>query len=163
MRSGVEHALKPTGYTLRHLATIGHLRREPGLFYSELGRRAGNTAQSAQATVRQLEQRGAVERRTEAGRGRTAELHVTEDGMRLPAAGQDAYASADAGLQSALGPDACRPPRSCSGPHSRSSPSSSHRPRLRRLASVKGSAMPSCHASAFPPRPGPRSLALPQG
>ncbi|MFI1854547.1 MarR family winged helix-turn-helix transcriptional regulator [Streptomyces sp. NPDC020480] len=109
VRSDVEHTLKPTDYTLRHLATLGHLRREPGLSYSELGRRAGITAQSAQATVRQLEERGgAVERRTEAGRGRTAELHITEGGMRLLAAGQDAYAAADAGLQSALGPDACR-------------------------------------------------------
>ncbi|MFF4753296.1 MarR family winged helix-turn-helix transcriptional regulator [Streptomyces sp. NPDC002514] len=108
VRSDVEHALKPTGYTLRHLAALGHLRREPGLSYSELGRRAGITAQSAQATVRHLEERGAVERRTEAGRGRTAELHVTEDGMRLLVAGQDAYAAADAGLQDALGPDACR-------------------------------------------------------
>ncbi|MFJ1831787.1 MarR family winged helix-turn-helix transcriptional regulator [Streptomyces sp. NPDC088178] len=108
VRSDVEHTLKPTGYTLRHLAALGHLRREPGLSYSELGRRAGITAQSAQATVRQLEERGAVERRTEAGRGRTAELHITEGGMRLLAAGQDAYAAADAGLQGALGPDACR-------------------------------------------------------
>ncbi|MFD8864296.1 MarR family winged helix-turn-helix transcriptional regulator [Streptomyces sp. NPDC059590] len=108
VRGDVEHTLKPTGYTLRHLATLGHLRREPGLSYSELGRRAGITAQSAQATVRQLEERGAVERRTEAGRGRTAELHITEGGMRLLAAGQDAYAAADAGLQSALGPDARR-------------------------------------------------------
>ncbi|MEU5109720.1 MarR family transcriptional regulator [Streptomyces sp. NPDC021354] len=58
MRSDVEHTLKPTDYTLRHLATLGHLRREPGLSYSELGRRAGITAQSAQATVRQLEERG---------------------------------------------------------------------------------------------------------
>ncbi|MFI1293998.1 MULTISPECIES: MarR family winged helix-turn-helix transcriptional regulator [Streptomyces] len=108
VRSDVEHTLKPTGYTLRHLSALGHLHREPGLSYSELGRRAGITAQSAQATVRQLEERGAVERRTEAGRGRTAQLHITEGGMRLLAAGQDAYAAADAGLQSALGPDACR-------------------------------------------------------
>ncbi|MFI0730599.1 hypothetical protein ACH4S9_16685 [Streptomyces sp. NPDC021225] len=31
VRGDVEHTLKPTGYTLRHLATLGHLRREPGL------------------------------------------------------------------------------------------------------------------------------------
>ncbi|WP_371352072.1 hypothetical protein [Streptomyces malaysiensis] len=43
-----------------------------------MGCRAGITAQSAQATVRRLEERGAVERRTEGGRGRTAELHITE-------------------------------------------------------------------------------------
>ncbi|MDX3853634.1 MarR family winged helix-turn-helix transcriptional regulator [Streptomyces sp. AK02-01A] len=108
VRDDVEQTLKTTGYTLRHLAAIGHLRREPGLSYSELGRRAGITAQSAQATVRQLEERGVVERRTEPGRGRAAELHVTEEGMRLLVSGQDAYAEADAGLRAALGPDACR-------------------------------------------------------
>ncbi|MFJ5723021.1 MarR family winged helix-turn-helix transcriptional regulator [Streptomyces sp. NPDC093149] len=108
MRDDVEQALKPTGYTLRHLAALGHLRREPGFSCRELGRPAGITVQSAQVAVRRLEERGAVERRTEAGRGRTTELHITEDGMRLLAAGRDPYAAADAGLQGALGPDACR-------------------------------------------------------
>ncbi|BFO18118.1 hypothetical protein SHKM778_45060 [Streptomyces sp. KM77-8] len=71
--------------------------------YSELGRRAGITAQSAQATVRQLEERGAVERRTDPGRGRTAELHVTATGQELLRAGRDAYAEVDAALERALG------------------------------------------------------------
>ncbi|MGW1102408.1 MarR family winged helix-turn-helix transcriptional regulator [Streptomyces sp. NPDC002540] len=108
MRDDVEQVLKPTGNTLRHLAALGHLRREPGFSCRELGCPAGITVQSAQVAVRRLEERGAVERRTDAGRGRTAEFHITEDGMRLLAAGRDPYAAADAGLQGALGPDACR-------------------------------------------------------
>ncbi|MFE2638307.1 MarR family winged helix-turn-helix transcriptional regulator [Streptomyces scopuliridis] len=102
-RQDVERALRPTGYTLRHLSALGHLLREPGMSYSELGRRAGITAQSAQATVRQLEERGAVERRTDPGRGRTAELHVTATGQELLRAGRDAYAEVDAVLERVLG------------------------------------------------------------
>ncbi|MGW0473809.1 MarR family winged helix-turn-helix transcriptional regulator [Streptomyces coeruleorubidus] len=103
IRDDVEQSLKPTGYTLRHLAALGHLRREPGISYSELARRAGVTAQSAQATVRQLEQRGAVERRSFPGRGHTAELHITDRGYDLLEAGKRAYASADEALSLVLG------------------------------------------------------------
>lgn len=84
------------GLTLRHLSALGHLSRQPGLSYSKLGRRAGVTAQSMQATLRQLEHLGAVERRTLAGRGRTAELHVTAAGAELLGRGLDLMRAADA-------------------------------------------------------------------
>lgn len=83
VREEVERALEAQGLSLRHLSALGHLSREPGLSYSALGRRAGVTAQSMQATVRQLEQAGAVRRATPAGRGRTAELRVTDAGRQL--------------------------------------------------------------------------------
>lgn len=76
-------ALEAQGASLRLMGALGHLAREPGLSYSELGRRAGVTAQSMQATVARLEQAGAVTRSTPAGRGRTAELHVTAHGRRM--------------------------------------------------------------------------------
>ncbi len=102
IRDDVERSLRPTGYTLRHLSALGHLQREPGMSYSELGRRAGVTAQSAQATVRQLEQRGVVERRSFPGRGHTAELHITDEGKDLLETGRRAYAAADSDLADAL-------------------------------------------------------------
>lgn len=77
----LDAALEGEGLSLRHLGALGHLRRDPGLSYSELARRAGVTAQSMQATVAQLEALGAVARRTAPGRGRTAELEVTEAGV----------------------------------------------------------------------------------
>lgn len=95
VRDDVEAALRPHGLTLRHLSALGHLSRAPGLSYSELGRRAGITAQSMQATLRQLEQLGAVERRTLPGRGRTAELHVTSTGDDLLGHGRRAFREAD--------------------------------------------------------------------
>jgi DNA-binding MarR family transcriptional regulator len=58
VREEVERALDVQGLSLRHLSALGHLSREPGLSCSALGRRAGVTAQSMQATVRQLEQAG---------------------------------------------------------------------------------------------------------
>ncbi|MCE0536875.1 MarR family transcriptional regulator [Kineosporia rhizophila] len=87
IRTEVEAVLKERGTSLRHLSALGHLSREPGLSYSELGRRAGVTAQSMQATLHQLQDLGAVERRTLPGRGRTADLIVTEAGSALIAAG----------------------------------------------------------------------------
>ncbi|MDQ2707033.1 MAG: MarR family transcriptional regulator [Actinomycetota bacterium] len=56
---------------------LGHLAGEPGLSYSELGRRAGVTAQSMQATLRQLEERGAAapRHRTGSGPDRSAARH----------------------------------------------------------------------------------------
>ena len=102
VRSEIEQDLAAHGLTLRHLSALGHLGREPGLSYSELARRAGVTAQSMQATLRQLEALGAVERHTPAGRGRTAELHLTATGLRLRAVGQDAIAAADRRLIATL-------------------------------------------------------------
>jgi len=102
VREEVETALHAQGLTLRHLSALGHLAGEPGLSYSELGRRAGVSAQSMQATVGHLEARGAVERRTDAGRGRTARLHVTDTGTRLLGEGQNALAAADQRLHAAI-------------------------------------------------------------
>ncbi|WP_181779873.1 MarR family winged helix-turn-helix transcriptional regulator [Pseudonocardia pini] len=82
VREEIDQALAPLELSLRHVSALGHLSRRPGLSYSELARRAGVTVQSMQATLRQLEQRGAVERRSEPGRGRVAELHVTPAGRR---------------------------------------------------------------------------------
>ncbi|MFF1307952.1 MarR family transcriptional regulator [Streptomyces sp. NPDC058307] len=87
---------------LRPRLIVPAQKREPGISYSELARRAGVTAQSAQATVRQLEQRGAVERRSFPGRGHTAELHITDKGYDLLEAGRRAYASSDKDLSLAL-------------------------------------------------------------
>lgn len=95
VREEVERALDAKGLSLRHLSALGHLSREPGLSYSTLGRRAGVTAQSMQATVRQLEQIGAVRRVTPAGRGRTAELRVTDAGRRLLSEMDDAVGSVE--------------------------------------------------------------------
>ncbi|MFE6779704.1 MarR family winged helix-turn-helix transcriptional regulator [Streptomyces sp. NPDC057702] len=83
VREEIDHALGARGLSLRHVSALGHLSREPGLSYSSLARRAGVTAQSMQATVRQLEQAGAVARQSPAGRGRTAELRVTTRGREL--------------------------------------------------------------------------------
>jgi DNA-binding MarR family transcriptional regulator len=102
LRAEVERELGGSGLTLRHLSALGHLGRAPGLSYSELARRAGVTVQSMQATLGQLEAMGAVERRTRPGRGRTAELHLTDTGTRLRRAGSATIATADQRLLAAL-------------------------------------------------------------
>lgn len=102
LRAEIERGLAASGLTLRHLSALGHLGREPGLSYSELARRAGITVQSMQATLRQLETRGAVERRTPPGRGRTAVLHLTATGRRLRTAGVDTIYAAERRLLTTL-------------------------------------------------------------
>jgi DNA-binding MarR family transcriptional regulator len=95
LREDVDAALRPLDLSLRHLSALEHLSRQPGLSYSELARRAGVTPQSMQATLTQLEQLGAVERHTSAGRGRTARLHVTPAGLELAGHGRAALQAAE--------------------------------------------------------------------
>lgn len=102
LRAEIERDLADAGLTLRHLSALGHLGRDPGRSYSELARRAGVTVQSMQATLQQLEALGAVERRSQPGRGRTAELHLTERGRGLRATGMAIVAAADERLAAAL-------------------------------------------------------------
>ncbi|MFD1814276.1 MarR family winged helix-turn-helix transcriptional regulator [Rhodococcus gannanensis] len=95
MRERVEQALRAEGITMRHLSALGHLSRDSGLSYSELARRASVTPQSMQSTLAKLEERGAVTRTTDSGRGRTARLVVTDEGARLLGLGRDAIAELD--------------------------------------------------------------------
>jgi DNA-binding MarR family transcriptional regulator len=78
----LDGALGERGLALRHVGALGHLARQPELSYSDLARRAGITPQSMRATVRQLEQLGAV-RRTLPGHGHAARLEVTSHGHDL--------------------------------------------------------------------------------
>ena len=105
IRDEVESGLRAHGSSLRHLSALGHLSREPGLSYSELARRAGITAQSMQATLRQLEELGAVERRTLPGRGRAAQLHVTAGGAELLRQGRETIRAADERLLADISAD----------------------------------------------------------
>lgn len=105
-RERAEAELEELDLALRHVSALGHLAREPGLSYSELARRAGITAQSIQATLGQLEQRGAIERRTPPGRGRRAVLAVTDHGHQLLAEALATFAAADRRLIETLGEDA---------------------------------------------------------
>ena len=105
VRDEVEGRLRRSGSSLRQLSALGHLSHEPGLSYSELARRAGVTAQSMQATLRQLQDVGAVERRSQPGRGNTARLHVTARGADLLRRGAEAVAETDQNLFGDLPPD----------------------------------------------------------
>lgn len=83
LRDQVDAELRRQGLSMRHFSALGHLAHQPGLSYSELARRDGITTQSMQSTLLQLQELGAVERLTAPGRGRTADLQVTESGHEL--------------------------------------------------------------------------------
>ena len=102
LREEVEHELATHRISMRHFSALGHLAREPGSSYSELARRAGITVQSMQATLRHLEDLGAVERRTAPGRGLSAELVLTDQGDTLLAAGRQLISAADERLLATL-------------------------------------------------------------
>ncbi|MFF0814563.1 MarR family winged helix-turn-helix transcriptional regulator [Rhodococcus sp. NPDC003318] len=105
MREHVEAVLRAEGIAMRHLSALGHLSRDAGISYSELARRASVTPQSMQATLTKLEELGAVRRATVSGRGRTAQLFVTDEGARLLRVGQDAIAELDRMLADRLDAD----------------------------------------------------------
>lgn len=91
----LDRVLGERGLALRHVGALGHLAHEPDVSYSDLARRAGITPQSMRATVRQLEELGAV-RRTLPGHGHAARLEVTAHGHDLLAwAGEQAHALDD--------------------------------------------------------------------
>lgn len=103
LREQAEIELREQGLSMRHFSALGHLAHQPGLSYSELARRDGITAQSMQSTLRQLQDVGAVELLTEPGRGRTADLQVTEAGQALLEKGRAVLRAADQHLLDALG------------------------------------------------------------
>ncbi len=106
IREQAETALRAEGLSMRQLSVLGHLAHQPGLSYSELARRDGITVQSMQSTLLQLEKAGAVERLTAPGRGRTADLQVTEAGLELLDRGREVLKAADQQLEKAIGPEA---------------------------------------------------------
>ncbi|OZG27797.1 MarR family transcriptional regulator [Williamsia sp. 1138] len=108
VRARVDAALQSEGIAVRHVSALGHLSRDPGLSYSELGRRAAVTPQSMQATLNKLEEIGAVEKVGGGGRGRSARLFVTPEGQRLISVGMASYDELDRALAEHLGQDALR-------------------------------------------------------
>ena len=95
VRSASNEALAEHDLSLRLMAPLGHLTRDPGLSYSELARRSSVTPQSMQATLDRLESMGAVARRTEPGRGRVARLEVTQRGTQLLNTATDVVSAVD--------------------------------------------------------------------
>jgi DNA-binding MarR family transcriptional regulator len=93
----LEAELAPLGLTVRHLGALGHLAHQPELSYSDLARRSRVTSQSMNATVRHLEEVGAV-RRTLAGQGHPARLEVTDRGQELLATARAIGLALDAEL-----------------------------------------------------------------
>jgi len=103
LREQTEAGLRDQGLSMRHFSALGHLAHQPGLSYSELARRDGITTQSMQSTLRQLQEIGAVELLTEPGRGRTADLQVTETGQALLERGRAVLRAVDQRLLDAIG------------------------------------------------------------
>jgi DNA-binding MarR family transcriptional regulator len=94
-QESVEARLREQGLAYHHLSALGHLKRQPGLSYSELARRARVTVQSMQTTAGHLEQRGLVERGATTSPGRRADLRVTARGLEVLAAAEAAMRSTD--------------------------------------------------------------------
>ncbi len=103
-RELVDDRLHEHGLAYHHLSALGHLRRRPGISYSELARRASVTVQSMQTTVAHLEERGLVDRGAGTSQGRRADLHVTEEGALVLGAAESSVRAVDDMLLSDLDP-----------------------------------------------------------
>ena len=91
----LEESLAELGLSLRTFGVLGHLRRAPGLSFSEVARRAGITAQSVQVTMKILEASGFIVV-DGAGRGRRAVVSLTDLGRERMAAAFAAIGELDA-------------------------------------------------------------------
>lgn len=80
--AALAEALKPLGLTTRRYGLLGHVRRSPGISFSELARRSRITVQSVHTTVAQFTADGLVEDAT-AHAGAASRLRVTAAGERL--------------------------------------------------------------------------------
>lgn len=92
----VEAALGELGLSLRKVGILGHLRREPGLSYSDLARRSQITVQSTHVVMQGLVQDGLVGTDGGEGRGRAAVVSLTERGHARLSAALAAIARIDA-------------------------------------------------------------------
>jgi DNA-binding MarR family transcriptional regulator len=97
----MDNALGEFGLSRRLFGALGHLNHEPDLSLSDLGRRAGVTAQSMLATVGELERGGFVERTTR-GRGRRAEIMITEQGQSALRSAKSAIAALDREIETRI-------------------------------------------------------------
>lgn len=98
----MDAALAEHGLAYRHLPALGHLAGNPDLSYAELARRSGLTTQSMQATLAQLQERGAVEQHNQAKRVLRAQLGITSDGAELLTLGTAAMGSVEQHLLASL-------------------------------------------------------------
>jgi DNA-binding MarR family transcriptional regulator len=74
--------LKPLGLTTRKYGLLGHIRRTPGISFSELARRSRITVQSTHTAVAAFVSTGLVDDGT-AHAGAASTLRVTADGEEL--------------------------------------------------------------------------------
>jgi DNA-binding MarR family transcriptional regulator len=77
----VESELAQSNLSLRKVGLLGHLRREPGISYSALARRAGIRVQSLQPIIESLLADEYVRAVGGIGQGRAAVIELTEHGV----------------------------------------------------------------------------------
>jgi DNA-binding MarR family transcriptional regulator len=77
----VESELAQSNLSLRKVGLLGHLRREPGISYSALARRAGIRVQSLQPIIESLLADEYVRAVGGVGQGRAAVIELTERGV----------------------------------------------------------------------------------
>lgn len=93
--AALSDALKPLGLTISRYALLGHIRRSPGLSFSELARRSRITVQSAHTAVTGFVAAGLVDDAT-AHAGSASTLRVTGTGESVLARANDEVTRIDA-------------------------------------------------------------------
>lgn len=88
-------ALKPLGLTIRKYGLLGHIRRTPGISFSELARRSRITVQSAHAAVAALVEAGLVDDGTSHA-GAASTLRTTAEAESLLARAAEVVGRLDA-------------------------------------------------------------------
>jgi len=87
-------ALKPLGLSTRTYGLLGHIRRDPGISFSELARRSRVTVQSVHTAVASLAEAGLVEDAS-ARAGAASRLAITTSGESILAAAAESLSVLD--------------------------------------------------------------------
>jgi DNA-binding MarR family transcriptional regulator len=105
VHAAIDLALKPRGFSLRHVAVLEAVRTTPGLSNADLARAHFMTPQSMFDLLTSMESSGLVRRHPHPGGGRILQTELTPLGVAALRACRLVQAETEARLLHALAPD----------------------------------------------------------
>lgn len=94
-RKAAEEWVRERDLTQEQSFVLGYLQRSPGAIQRDIAAITRTSAASVSSLLQGLERRGLVERRADAGNGRTKAVYATDEGIALIAGFEDAMVALD--------------------------------------------------------------------
>jgi len=104
-RKGAEEWVRERELTQEQGFVLGYLQQSPGAIQRDIAAITRTSAASVSSLLRGLERRALIERRSDAGNGRTKRVFATPEGAALVAGFEDAMSALDDALLAPLDAD----------------------------------------------------------